>query len=289
MTEELKIEQTDSLNAQAAEAGMNSGAKKEAVSYGKFKDADALYSAYNSLQAEFTRRCQRLKEFEERDKKTAARGDTGADFGGKTKETAAKALRADENDGAGETEKTGMQGNFGDTLAEEKASSAASVSLKPNGDSLPIKSGGEKPERKVNPLLATNFTDNFEESFTDNPADSPVGSSAEKSVSEESTDTGEKVKNEKNSENKISGNENAFSGGAKPSQEAEEGEESPARVISEKEKEDVLKEYLEGILTKKTGAILMEGAGASLKTPRSRPKTVEEAGRLFRDSFGNIQ
>ena len=63
MTEELKIEQTDSLNAQAAEAGMNSGAKKDAVSYGKFKDADALYSAYNSLQAEFTRRCQRLKEF----------------------------------------------------------------------------------------------------------------------------------------------------------------------------------------------------------------------------------
>ena len=288
MTEELKIEQTDSLNAQAAEAGMNSGAKKEAVSYGKFKDADALFSAYNSLQAEFTRRCQRLKEFEERDKKTAVRGDTGADFGGKTKETAAKALRTDENDGAGETEKTGMQGNFGDTLAEEKASSAASASLKPNGDSLPIKSGGEKPERKVNPLLATNFTDNFEESFTDNPADSPVGSSAEKSVSEESTDTGEKVKNEKNSENKISGN-NAFSGGAKLAQEAEEDEESPARVISEKEKEDVLKEYLEGILTKKTGAILMEGAGASLKTPRSRPKTVEEAGRLFRDSFGNIQ
>lgn len=288
MTEELKIEQTDSLNAQAAEAGMNSGAKKDAVSYGKFKDADALYSAYNSLQAEFTRRCQRLKEFEERDKKTAARGDTGADFGGKTKETAAKAIRTDENDGAGETEKTGMQGNFGDTLAEEKASSAASVSLKPNGDSLPIKSGGEKPERKVNPLLATNFTDNFAESFTDNPADSPVGSSAEKSVSEESTDTWEKVKNEENSEKKISGN-NAFSGGAKLAQEAEEGEESPARVISEKEKEDVLKEYLEGILTKKTGAILMEGAGASLKTPRSRPKTVEEAGRLFRDSFGNIQ
>ncbi len=288
MTEELKIEQTDSLNAQAAEAGMNSGAKKDAVSYGKFKDADALYSAYNSLQAEFTRRCQRLKEFEERDKKTAARGDTGADFGGKTKETAAKALRADENYGAGEMEKTGMQGNFGDTLAEEKASSAASASLKPNGDSLPIKSGGEKPERKVNPLLATNFTDNFAESFTDNPEDSPVGSSAEKSVSEESTDTGEKVKNEENSEKKISGN-NAFSGGAKLAQEAEEGEESPARVISEKEKEDVLKEYLEGILTKKTGAILMEGAGASLKTPRSRPKTVEEAGRLFRDSFGNIQ
>lgn len=296
MTEELKIEQTDSLNAQAAEAGMDTGAKKDAVSYGKFKDADALYSAYNSLQAEFTRRCQRLKELEERDKKTTVRGDTGADFGGKTKETAAKVFRADENKGSGETEKTGMQGNFGDTLAEAKASSAASASLKPNGDSLPIKSDGVKPERKVNPLLAEGFTDSLADSHkgsrTDNSAGDAVvnsaGNVAEKSVSEESTDTGEKVKNEENSENKISENKNAFSGGAKPAQEAKEGEEAPARVISEKEKEDVLKEYLEGILTKKTGAILMEGAGASLKTPRSRPKTVEEAGRLFRDSFGNI-
>lgn len=220
MTEELKIEQTDNLNAQAAEAGMDTGAKKDAVSYGKFKDADALYSAYNSLQAEFTRRCQRLKELEERDKKTAARGDMCAEFGGKTKETAAA------------------------------------------------------------------------ESFVGNPTGNAAGNSAEnvaeKSMSEESTEAEKKVKNEENSENKISENKNAFAVGATLAPEAKKGEETPARVISEKEKEDVLKEYLEGILTKKTGAILMEGAGASLKTPRSRPKTVEEAGRLFRDSFGNI-
>jgi hypothetical protein len=31
---------------------------------GKFKDVDALLQAYNSLQAEFTRRSQRLKELE---------------------------------------------------------------------------------------------------------------------------------------------------------------------------------------------------------------------------------
>ncbi|MBQ9485411.1 MAG: hypothetical protein IJU83_01080 [Clostridia bacterium] len=31
---------------------------------GKFKDVNALLSAYNSLQAEFTKRCQRVKELE---------------------------------------------------------------------------------------------------------------------------------------------------------------------------------------------------------------------------------
>lgn len=34
------------------------------VSLGKFKDVEALLNAYNSLQAEFTKRCQRLKELE---------------------------------------------------------------------------------------------------------------------------------------------------------------------------------------------------------------------------------
>ena len=34
------------------------------VSYGKFKDASALLSAYNSLEAEFTKRCQKIKELE---------------------------------------------------------------------------------------------------------------------------------------------------------------------------------------------------------------------------------
>ena len=33
-------------------------------SYGKFSDAESLLNAYNSLQAEFTRRCQRVKELE---------------------------------------------------------------------------------------------------------------------------------------------------------------------------------------------------------------------------------
>ena len=41
---------------------------KAAADLGKFKDVQALLSAYESLEAEFTRRSQRLKELEEKSK-----------------------------------------------------------------------------------------------------------------------------------------------------------------------------------------------------------------------------
>ena len=66
----------DKDNANTAEVENNSGtetcaadtagAEKDsaAAAYGKFADAQALYSAYLALEAEFTRRSQRLKELE---------------------------------------------------------------------------------------------------------------------------------------------------------------------------------------------------------------------------------
>ena len=42
----------------------NKSENKEEVSLGKFKDVKSLIQAYNSLQAEFTKRCQRIKELE---------------------------------------------------------------------------------------------------------------------------------------------------------------------------------------------------------------------------------
>ena len=38
----------------------------EETSFGKFKDANALLKAYDSLQSEFTKRCQKIKELEQR-------------------------------------------------------------------------------------------------------------------------------------------------------------------------------------------------------------------------------
>lgn len=62
--EELTNEQIQTLT-ETAEAERVTGGEKEGISLGnKFKDVNALLSAYNSLQAEFTKRCQRLKELE---------------------------------------------------------------------------------------------------------------------------------------------------------------------------------------------------------------------------------
>lgn len=50
---------------QVAEAEINEKCDSvDGISLGKFKDVKSLLDAYNSLQAEFTKRCQRLKELE---------------------------------------------------------------------------------------------------------------------------------------------------------------------------------------------------------------------------------
>lgn len=60
----------DTLNVNAEE--VTSEEKEPAVSaeetdrLGKFKDANSLLKAYDSLQSEFTKRCQKIKELEKR-------------------------------------------------------------------------------------------------------------------------------------------------------------------------------------------------------------------------------
>ena len=61
--EQVLNEQTETV-AHTAEAESNKGESSVEVSLGKFKDAEALLNAYNSLQSEFTKRCQRVKELE---------------------------------------------------------------------------------------------------------------------------------------------------------------------------------------------------------------------------------
>lgn len=62
--EKILDEQTPAA-AHAAEAeGERKGASDGGVSLGKFKDAASLLKAYESLEAEFTRRSARLKELE---------------------------------------------------------------------------------------------------------------------------------------------------------------------------------------------------------------------------------
>jgi len=63
----------DNVNAQEAEIQVTAetaGAETDsaAAGLGKFRSVDALMAAYTSLEAEFTRRSQRLKELEEGNK-----------------------------------------------------------------------------------------------------------------------------------------------------------------------------------------------------------------------------
>lgn len=63
MMEQLLNEQTKP-QSQAVETERVLGEITGEVSLGKFKDVEALVNAYNSLQSEFTKRCQKIKELE---------------------------------------------------------------------------------------------------------------------------------------------------------------------------------------------------------------------------------
>ena len=45
---------------------------QEGSMLGKFKDAKTLLDAYNSLQSEFTRKCQKLAEFQKENEENAS-------------------------------------------------------------------------------------------------------------------------------------------------------------------------------------------------------------------------
>ena len=64
MIQNQTIEQTQEVSQAVETEKENQGGEVKEVSLGKFKDVNALLSAYNSLQSEFTKRCQRVKELE---------------------------------------------------------------------------------------------------------------------------------------------------------------------------------------------------------------------------------
>ena len=63
MMEQLLNEQTKP-QSHAVETENVIGEITGEVSLGKFKDVEALINAYNSLQSEFTKRCQKIKELQ---------------------------------------------------------------------------------------------------------------------------------------------------------------------------------------------------------------------------------
>ena len=68
-----------------------------------------------------------------------------------------------------------------------------------------------------------------------------------------------------------------------PTNETSVGEEKVKQGITQQEKEQILKDYLKGIVASKQIAILMDGNGIGVKTPVSKPKTIAEAGALAKE------
>lgn len=74
--EQIKEEQTENAKNNALSVG------DADISLGKFKDVKSLLNAYNSLESEFTKRCQRIKELEGKfapDKTEVPSADKGAE------------------------------------------------------------------------------------------------------------------------------------------------------------------------------------------------------------------
>lgn len=66
---DVKIEEqpevdSGSSNSEEVEERSERSEAERGVPIGKFKSVDDLYQAYNNLQSEFTRKCQKLSEFE---------------------------------------------------------------------------------------------------------------------------------------------------------------------------------------------------------------------------------
>ena len=57
------IDEQTTVTPDACEQAVKNGGEN-GVSLGKFKSVDSLLDAYNSLQSEFTKRCQKIKELE---------------------------------------------------------------------------------------------------------------------------------------------------------------------------------------------------------------------------------
>ena len=58
--EQTKLNEQIAETEPNAEAEIYEGDRAEAVSLKKFKDVESLQNAYKALEAEFTKRCQRL-------------------------------------------------------------------------------------------------------------------------------------------------------------------------------------------------------------------------------------
>ena len=249
----------DGVDAMEGAAQTNSaGAKEDSAVLGKFKDVDALVRAYSSLQSEFTRRSQRLKELEK----------TLENFEGKDAASGAEKLRknaAARRDRAKEFDAFVAEvRKGGEELAQEENSAKAVEELSMNAD-MPT-SFDSKPDGwdtlKNKPIEAKPAENNAKTERTKPmEAESTVGAvnSNEGSLSDAS---------------EVKGGFPSVAGNAEDPSEAlytraSRDEQVRLRIIGE---------YLSSL--GRTAAPVMAGGAGALTTPPLKAKSIGDAGDM---------
>lgn len=98
MSENVQVEQPQDISKVVSDEGQVSTINDSGSTFGKFKDATSLLSAYNSLEAEFTRKSQKLAEtIKELEKSKSAEGLARENDKGSTQEENIKSDSLTEN------------------------------------------------------------------------------------------------------------------------------------------------------------------------------------------------
>ena len=227
----------------------------------KFKDVNALAEAYNALQAEFTRRCQRLKELEMRARKFSEtdrkqpdnKPKSDADGGVHAAEDADKTLHYPTEDGVGtvsDSDKETSGAATADMTFEDKdkENAEAAAALSKDGENAAFKAATAADEKQAD----------------ERNADLKKTVSGNCAAGETAGNTPE------NTPENTSGNLGA-------------GGNAAEMKIDEETRLKIIGEYLSSL--RKNDAPLLRGGAGTFGTPPVRATSLEEAGAMALRAF----
>ena len=236
----------------------NTGAKEDSAVLGKFKDVDALARAYSSLQSEFTRRSQRLKELE-KTLENLEEKDVGSGAEKLRKNAATRRDRVKEFDAF----LAGMC-KGGESIAQEENSTENAEEASINTDIPP--SFDEKPNEMDTPK---------NEPIEAKPAGNNAKTDRTRPIEAEC------VVGEVNSNARSFGDASEGKGGFQPvAKNAEETSETLYERVSQDEQVRlrIIGEYLSSL--GRAAAPVMAGGVGSLATPPLKAKSIGDAGDM---------
>jgi len=272
-------EQPNELNASIADAKTSelnnefNKIKKENAempngSLGKFKNTESLLSAYNNLQAEFTRKCQKLKEFEKFDdvkcfnsdvlsgilpenlKAEKLQGEFEKSISDKTAEMLQDETQCETNEPQSETTKNSQSETKENTLAEQYEQ----VEISQQVNQL------EEPKKDLNDMQKTEQTEQTEQTKQNETQIRQMNEHSKGNSNQKIQFQQELLKDDEFIKNFIKSHSDI--------------------------KEEILKSYLEEVQKTKSPKVISSsvGCGIPLATP-PKPTNLEEAKEIIKKMF----